>query len=168
MSPRSLLLAACLPAVLAVGAAPPALAAGNGHFIGSATGASLNGSSLVTTFKEAGLAAGSAESVLTRATAVTTYECVNGGNKNPSASNKTTTASDVSRDGTFTADKSGNIRGTETLTPPTASALGFSCPRGQTTTFVGVSYSNVSIADTTSHATYSIPGTFSYTNPTAP
>ena len=37
-----------------------------------------------------------------------------------------------------------------------------------TVTFVGVSYSNVSLTDATSGASIAIPGTFSYTNPAAP
>jgi hypothetical protein len=148
-------------------AALPALA-GSPHFIKNATGATLSGSNLVVKFKEAGLASGSVETVTSSATATTTYECVNGGGKNPSASNKTTTVTDVSKTGTFTADKNGNLVGTQTLSPPTAAQLGFSCPPGQKTTFVGVTYSDVSVTDTTSGATFSIPGTFSYTNPSAP
>jgi hypothetical protein len=142
--------------------------AGSPHFIKNATNASLSGSSLVCHFKEAGLASGSVETITCNATATTTYECVNNGGKNPSASNKTTTVTDVSRTGTFTADRNGNVVGTLTLSPPTAQQLGFSCPPGQTTTFVGVTYTNVSVTDTTSGASQSIPGTFSFTNPAAP
>ncbi len=145
----------------------PAQAAGQ-HFIKHATSASLSGSSLVVNFKESGLPSGAVETITTSATATTTYECVNGGGNNPSASNKTTTVTDVSTSGTFTADKNGNLVGSQTLSPPTAAQLGFSCPPGQTTTFVGVSYSNVSITDNTSGATMSFPGTFSYTNTLAP
>jgi hypothetical protein len=148
--------------------AVPAQAAGSAHFIKNATNASLSGSSLVVNFKEAGLSSGAVETITTAATATTTYECVNNGGKNPSASNKTTTVSNVSTTGTFTADKNGNLVGSQTLSPPTAAQLGFSCPSGQTVTFVSVTYSNVSITDTTSGATMSFPGTFSYTNPSAP
>lgn len=155
-------------ALLALAVAWPAAAAGNGHFIKSATSATLSGARLVTHFKEAGLASGAVETITTSATATTTYECVNGGGKNPSASNKTTTVSRVSQSGTFTADKNGNVVGSQTLSPPTAAQLGFSCPPGQTVTFVGVSYSNVSITDSTSGASISLPGTFTYTNPSAP
>lgn len=142
--------------------------AGNPHFIKNATSATLSGANLVVNFKEAGLPSGAVETVVVAATATTTYECVNNGGKNPSASNKTTTVTDVSESGTFTANKNGNIVGSLTLTPPTAADLGFSCPPGQTVTFVGVEYSNVTITDTTSGATTSFPGTFSYTNPAAP
>jgi hypothetical protein len=145
----------------------PAVAAGQ-HFIKNATTATLSGANLTVNFKEAGLPSGAVETITTAATATTTYECVNGGGKNPQASNKTTTVSDVSKTGTFTADKNGNLVGSQTLSPPTAAQLGFSCPPGQTTTFVSVTYTNVSVTDTTSGATMSFPGSFSYTNPLAP
>lgn len=156
-------------ALLSLGVAESSLAAsGNGHFIKNATSASLSGANLVTTFKEAGLAAGSVETITSSATATTTYECVNGGGNNPSASNKTTTMSPVSQSGQFTADKNGNVVGSQTLSPPTAQQLGFSCPPGQTVTFVSVTYSNVSITDATSGASITLPGTFTFTNPSAP
>jgi len=164
---RLLLLPAAL--LLSLGAAYPALAAnGNAHFIKHATSASLSGANLTTTFKETGLASGSVETVTTSATAATTYECVNGGGKNPSASNKHTFVTQVSQSDTFTADQNGNINGSQTLSPPSASDLGFTCPPGQTVTFVSVTYSNVTITDSTSGASTSVPGTFTYTNPSAP
>jgi type II secretory pathway pseudopilin PulG len=148
-------------------AAVPAFA-GSPHFIKNATSASLSGANLVVNFKEAGLESGSVETITTGATATTTYECVNNGGRNPSASNKTTTVTDVSTSGTFTADKNGNLVGTQTLSPPTAASLGFSCPPGQTTTFVSVTYTNVVLTDTTSGATISLGGPFTFTNPSAP
>ena len=152
--------------ILSMGA--QAAFAGNAHFIKNATTASLSGANLVVNFKEAGLQSGSVETITTSATAATTYECVNNGGHNPSASNKTTTVSQVSTSGTFTADRNGNVVGSETLSPPTAASLGFSCPPGQTVTFVSVTYSNVTVTDNTSGATISIPGTFTFTNPNAP
>jgi hypothetical protein len=64
-------------------------------------------------------------------------ECVNGGWKNPSASNKTTTQTPVSATGNFPVDQNGNLVGSLTLSPKTAAELGFSCPP-ETTTFVSV------------------------------
>jgi hypothetical protein len=164
---RRFLVVAGLVALVSLAAVPVTMA-GNAHFISHATGASLSGSNLVCKFKEAGLASGSVETITCAASATTTYECVNGGGKNPSASNKTTTKSDVSQSGNFTADRNGNVNGTLTVSPPTAAQLGFSCPPGQRTTFVSVSYSNVQITDSTSGASQSVPGTFNYTNPSAP
>jgi hypothetical protein len=161
----SLVAVLCLTGAVAAGSAS---ASGNAHFIKSASGASLSGQNLLCSFKETGLASGSVESVTCNATATTTYECVNGGGKNPSASNKTTTVTNVSKTEPFTAAKNGNLVGSITLSPPTAAQLGFSCPPGQTTTFVGVTYSNVSITDNTSGATLALPGSYTYTNPSAP
>ena len=93
---------------------------------------------------------------------------MNGGGKNPAAPNKRTFSTTASKTGTFTADKNGNVVGTLTLSPASAESLGFSCPPGQTVTFVSVTYSNVSVVDSTSGASMSLPGTFSFTNPSAP
>lgn len=142
--------------------------AGSPHFIKNATSASLSGADLVCRFKEAGLAAGSVETVTCSATETIAYECVNGGGHNPSASNKRTFATNASKSGNFTADRNGNLVGSLTLVHASASSLGFSCPPGQTVTLVSVSYSNVRITDSTSGATISAPGTFSFTNPSAP
>jgi hypothetical protein len=162
---RRMLLGAAVGLALA---GSSALAAGNGHFIASATTAKLSGSSLVCTFKEAGLGAGSKETIACQATESITYECVNGGGVNPSASNKHTYSTTVSKSGSFTADKNGNVTGSLTLGPASAASLGFSCPKGQTVTLVSVSYSNISITDVTSGASISLAGTFTYTNPSAP
>ena len=163
---RSLWLLAAVCAALAIGV--PSASAGSPHFIKNASSATLSGANLVCKFKEAGLAAGSVETVTCNATQSITYECVNGGGKNPSASNKHTFVTTVSKTGQFTADRNGNINGTLTLAPASASSLGFSCPAGQTVTLVSVSYSNVRVVDSTSGATLALPGTFTYTNPAAP
>jgi hypothetical protein len=155
-------------AIVALGATAASAGTGHPHFIKSATSVTLSGKNLEVTFKEAGLPSGAVETITTSATATTTYECVNGGGHNPKASNKTTTVTHVSKSGTFTANKNGNVVGTQTLSPPTASQLGFSCPPGQTVTFVSVTYSNVTVTDETSGASISLPGTFTYTNPSAP
>jgi hypothetical protein len=162
------ILVAVFTALFLFGGPAQAAPTGNPHFIKNATSASLSGSSLVVTFKEVGLPSGAVENVQVTATATTTYECVNKGGKNPAASNKTTTVTDVSESGTFPADQNGNITGSLTLMPPSPTALGFSCPPGQTVTFVSVTYTNVVITDLTSGATTSFPGSFSYTNPLAP
>jgi hypothetical protein len=100
---------------------------------------------------------------------VVTYECVNGGNKNPSASNKTSVTGPFNKSGNFTAAKNGNVVGSLTVTPLSAADVGFSCPNGQTVTFVSVCYSDVTITDTTSGAVAGpFPGPFCFTNPNAP
>src|SRR3954463_922895 len=101
--------------VAALAASGATAASGSPHFIKNASSASLSGANLVCKFKEAGLAAGSVETVTCSATETVVYECVNGGGKNPAASNKKSFTTGVSRTGTFTADKNGNIVGTLTL-----------------------------------------------------
>ena len=153
--------------VLAAGAATAA-PKGNPHFIKNATSAAISGSTLTVTFKEAGLPSGSVETVVIEATVTTVYACVNNGGKNPTASNKRSFTTTETESGQFTADRNGNIVGSLSLTPPSASEVGFSCPPGQTVTLISVRYTDVSITDLTSGATLSLPGTFSYTNPNAP
>ena len=156
---RKTLKALLLVAAVGVVAVPVAMA-GNAHFIKNATGASLSGNNLVCKFKEAGLESGSVQNVTCSATTATTYACINGGSKNPSAANKRTFNTRTSRTQPFTADKNGNLVGSITLSPPSAASLGFSCPPGQTTTFISVVYSNVVITDQTSGASIAVSGTF--------
>jgi hypothetical protein len=153
--------------VVLTGMAPSATAGGSPHFISHATYSSLSGSSLVANFKEAGLAAGSQETLTLSATESVTYECVNGGGKNPSASNKHTFVTTSSTSGVFTADKNGNLVGSLTLAPASPSSVGFSCPPGQRLTFVGVTYRDVTLTDWTSGISTTLADQ-SYTNPSAP
>jgi len=155
--------------VVAAVAVPAAFAGGSPHFIAHATYSSISGSSLVCNFKEAGLSSGSTETVTCNATETVTYECVNGGGKNPSASNKTSFTVDTFSSGTFTADSSGNITDSQTLDvlSPTDPALNFSCPKGQKLTLVSVYYTNVTVTDTTSGQTANLADQ-SYVNASAP
>jgi hypothetical protein len=164
---RKLLVATSVLGLVVLGGTAMA-ASGSPHFIKHATTASLSGSDLVVNFKEAGLASGATETITVSATETVTYECVNGGGMNPAASNKHTFVTTASESGQFTADKNGNVVGSLTLSPATAESLGFSCPPGQTVTFVSVTYSNISVTDETSGATTALKGTFTYTNPDAP
>lgn len=131
-----------------------ASAAGNAHFIKSQTSASLDGNNLVCSFKEAGLSAGSTETVTCTADASANYECINGGLKHPQAANKETVNATVSGSGTFQVDQNGNIVGSVTATPPGPGD--FSCPSGQTLVLASVSYSNVVLTDGTSGASISL------------
>lgn len=131
---------------------------GSAHFIKNASGATLTCPSLNAFFKEAGLASGAVETVQLTATVTAVYACVNGGGNQPSAANKHSITTTVSTSGQFTADQSGNISGTLTLSPPPPPAD--LCPPGQTPELQSVTYTNVKITDTTSGASISLPGTF--------
>ena len=156
----SLFTAAGAAAATVVLAAGPAFA-GNAHFIASHTKVSASGTSLVVQFKEAGLESGSVETITVSAHLDATYQCINGGKKNPDATNKTTISADVSESGEFTASKNGNVVGSLTLSAP-ADAASFSCPPGQKETLTVVSWSNISIEDEDSGAYLSLPGSFSF------
>jgi hypothetical protein len=99
-------------------------------------------------FKEAGLSNGSIETITLSGTGTADYQCFNNGGKHPRAANKETVSEDSSSTGQFTV-QNGNVTGTLMLQPPGPGD--FSCPSGQT--LVGptsVSYSNVTLTDTTS------------------
>jgi hypothetical protein len=153
--------------LVAAVAVPAAFAGGSPHFINNATSSSISGSSLVCNFKEAGLSAGSTETITCGATETVTYECVNNGGKNPSASNKTTFQIDAQSSGEFTVDKNGNLVGSQTLDVTSPGALNFSCPKGQALTLVSVFYTNVTVTDSTSGASASLADQ-SYVNLQAP
>jgi hypothetical protein len=87
------------------------------------------------------------------------YVCVNRGGANPSASNKTTISGPVSATGTFSSGKNGQVTASLTLNPPGSG--GFTCPPGQSLQIAQVTYTNVSISDTTNGITEPIAGTFS-------
>lgn len=121
---------ALLPLAMVLAVSTPASAGGNPHFIRHATTATLSDADLVVNFKETGLAAGATESITTSATATTTYECVNGGGHNPSASNKTTPVTDVSQTDAFTADRNGNLVGSPEAQPTYGYRPRFLLPAG--------------------------------------
>jgi hypothetical protein len=153
---KRLLLAVSLTFGLVVAAAAPALAV-SPHFISAS--AHLSGTNLVVNFKEAGLGTNQLITYEASADATATYVCVNNGGANPSASNKTTVSGPVSATGTFSSGKNGNVVASLTLNPPGPG--GFSCPKGQSLQIAQVTYTNVSITDTTNGVTEPIAGTFS-------
>jgi hypothetical protein len=83
-----------------------------------------------------------------------TFGCVNGGGKNPSASNKTTVTEPVGTAATLTVDKNGQITGsvvvpTSSVSPP----AGFSCPSGQMLVALSATFTQNKITDTTNGVT---------------
>jgi hypothetical protein len=154
---RGILFIFALPIMLAgvLIAAGPALAV-SPHFISAS--AQLSGTNLTVSFKEAGLGTNQLITYTASATATATYVCVNNGGANPSASNKTTITAPVSATGTFSSGKNGNVTASLTLSPPGPGS--FSCPPGQTLALASVTYTSVSITDSTNGITEPISGTF--------
>lgn len=102
---------------------------------------------LTCSWKEAGLGNNALITYECSAFADVTYVCINGGNANPSAANKTNIATDVNAGGTFPSVKNGSITASLTVEPPGPGS--FSCPPGQRLGLARVSYSNVVLMDTT-------------------
>src|SRR5438552_14794514 len=98
------------------------------HFL--IANASVSGTNLVCSFKEAGLGnTVTTERVTCSADATAVYECINGGSNHPKAANKETVNGPVSSPGTFPV-RNGSVTGSITVGPPSAGS--FSCPSGQT------------------------------------
>lgn len=153
---KRLLIVLCAPLLFIAALATPAQA-DSPHFVRAS--AQLSGTDLTVNFKEAGLGTNQLIDYTATADATAVYVCVNRGGANPSASNKTTVNGPVSASGTFNSGKNGQVTASLTLSPPSAGS--FTCPPGQSLEIASVSYTNVSITDTTNNITEPIPGTFS-------
>ena len=144
-------------AVIATAAlAVPAALAVSPHFI-NASAALNNDGTLTGSFKEAGLGTNQNINYTLSADGTATYVCVNKGGANPSAQNKTTVNGPVSASGTFSSGKNGNVTASLTVNPPPSD---ISCPSGQSLELASVSYTNVTLTDTTDNISVAL-GTFS-------
>jgi hypothetical protein len=138
---RRLVLLGVIALVTAAFAAPSALA-GSPHFINSAFSVSRSDSTLTVSGKEAGLGDEDQIHVVLSATAL----CINGGGKHPKAVNKAS----VSAAGDFPVQNGKadfTLEVTATFQPP--------CEPPMT-----VSFTDVTVTDTTNGLTQSFPGTF--------
>ena len=154
---RFTMLTICL-AVVACFTATAALAQ-SPHFIKTSASIQNNGA-LNVSFKEAGLGSNVNINYLASADGTATYGCINGGGNHPKATNKETVNGPVSAGGTFSSGQNGTISQSLTIAPPPPGS--FSCPGGQRLLLGTVSYSNVSIADTTNSVSEVVgTGTFS-------
>jgi hypothetical protein len=142
-------------AVLAVIAtalvAATALAAPHFHSAGSSVGSD---GSLVVSFDERGLG-GTDVSYLLEGDSTASWGCFNRGGKNPAASNKRTSSSPFSSTDSF-AVRNGRVVADITSDPP-AVPSDFSCPSGQTLRLMSVSYTGITLTDTTNGVSTSVP-----------
>lgn len=150
---RGILFIFALPMFLAglVMAAPAALAT-SPHFI-SASGTVNSDGSLTVKFKEAGLGTNENINYTLSAQGTATWVCVNNGGANPSAKNKTTVNGPVSASGTFNSGKNGNVTASLTVQPPPSD---ITCPSGQTLKLASVTYTGVTLTDTTNGISISL------------
>jgi len=138
---------------LIIGITAAVAVAASVHF--NKASAARQGNDLVVSFKISGLGDSQTITVTASCKATANYECINGGGKNPSASNKEQVIADLSVSGDFTSDKNGNVVGSLTINPPPAT---LDCPSGQKLVLQSVSYTNVSVS--AGGATADISGTF--------
>lgn len=110
---------------------------------------------LVAHWKEVGLGDNVLISYVLEAQGSATYACINKGGNHPSATNKETVNGPVSASGNFSSGKNGAI--TASLFAEEPSAGNFSCPGGQTLYLTAVSYSGVTLTDTTNSVAVALP-----------
>ena len=152
MKKRSLILAAVVAATtLGITAATASAATSGAHFVSTSTSVNSAGS-LVATFTEAGLGNENVHYSLT-ANSSATYACINGGGKHPKASNKESTTAPVTGGADIQA-KNGKASGSITAGPPASTLV---CPGGQTFVLACVSYTSISLTDTTNNVNESLP-----------
>ena len=143
-------------AAVAVGVfASPAGATSGAHFK-SASGSVNNSGSLVVSFDEAGVGQELVNYTLDVATASATYACINGGGNHPKAANKETHSSSLSTDASFNPTN-GRVKASITTGP--VSAGSFSCPGGQRLVLASVSYSGITLTDTTNNVSTTVADT---------
>jgi hypothetical protein len=129
---------------------PAVASAQSPHFISASDALSTTDpGDLLVSWKEAGLGNDAIIHYVASADSTATYACINGGGNHPQASNKETVNGPVTASGTFPSGKNGSIPGTLTVEEPNAGS--FSCPGGQSLVLASVSFTNVSICDTTNN-----------------
>lgn len=134
----------------------PQRRAAGAHFFKKATTATvLDNGALDVCFDEAGLGNTDVNYSLT-ATQTSTFGCFNGGGNHPKAANKETSSSTVSNGATFTP-QNGRVQACIDSAPPTAGS--FTCPPGQTLGLISVSYSGITLTDTTNGVSTTAPPT---------
>jgi hypothetical protein len=122
------------------------------HFF-KATASVSDSGALVVTFDEAGVGQQQVNYVVT-ADASATYACINGGGNHPKAANKATFNGPVSSPTIGFQPENGRVKGSISVGPLGSGS--FSCPSGQTLVLASVSYSNITLTDTTNNVTASI------------
>jgi hypothetical protein len=119
------------------------------HFIHDAQVSAIGTDGTISiSFKEAGLGSNQLITYAMGGSFVADYGCVNHGGNHPSASNKTAESGNIAVTGTFSSGKNGSISGTLSFTPPDPDTV-LSCPGNQVAVLADISYSGLSLTDST-------------------
>lgn len=119
-----------------------------------------NRGDLVVSWKEAGLGDNQLIDYTATANASGFYACINGGGNHPQAANKEAFEGPVSGSGTFASGKNGQITASLTIPPPPSP---LTCPNGQRLVLACVTYSDITLTDTTNGISASVQGSVSRT-----
>jgi hypothetical protein len=148
-----------LALVTTLSLAASAAQAASPHFI-FADASVDNDGNLVVSWKEAGLGDNQLIDYETTANATGFYACINGGNKHPQAANKEAFEGPVSGSGTFASGKNGQITASLEVAPPPSP---LECPNGQRLVLACVTYSDITLTDTTNGVVADVEGSVSRT-----
>jgi hypothetical protein len=129
------------------------------HFIGTAqvSGIGTDGTISVS-FKEAGLGSNQRIDYAFGGSFVANYGCINHGGNHPSATNKTASSGTVDVTGSFSSGKNGSISATLSFTPPAPDTV-LDCPGNQVAVLADISYSGLSLTDTTNQVSATLSTT---------
>src|SRR6266852_2031263 len=126
------------------------------HFLFADNSVSTSTGALTTSFKDAGLGTGttSIKITLTVNTATAVYQCFNNGGNHPTAGNKETVSTSLTKPGTFPV-RNGQTTGSLMVGPPGPGS--FTCPSGQTLFLQSATYSGISVSDATGNTLAATP-----------
>ena len=149
---RRFVLSLLAAAALFASSSMTVLGTSGAHFF-KATASVSDSGALVATFDEAGVGQNQVNYTLS-ASASATYACINGGGNHPKAANKASFNGPVSSPSIGFQPENGRVKGSISVGPLGSGS--FSCPSGQTLVLASVSYSNVTLTDTTNNVTATI------------
>jgi hypothetical protein len=151
----TLIIAAPLALFLALFMSTSASATSGAHFFKVSSSVNDAGSLLVT-YDEAGVGNATVNYTIDVTTAAAVWACINGGGNHPKAANKETVNSSLTV--SFSRDPiNGRVTGTTSPAIGPLSAGSFTCPSGQTLVLASVSYSGITLTDTTNNVSTTVP-----------
>ena len=132
-----------------------AFATSGAHFFNVSSSVNDNGS-LIVSYDEAGVGNQTVNYTIHIDNATAVYACINGGGNHPKAANKETVSSALTVG--FSRDPT-NGRVTGATSPPIGPQPkgSFDCPSGQTLVLASVSYTGITLTDTTNNVSTSVP-----------
>ncbi|HEU4349235.1 MAG TPA: hypothetical protein VFR35_15780 [Actinoplanes sp.] len=136
-------------------ASPASAGTSGAHFFN--VGSSVNDAgSLLVGYDEAGVGNATVNYTIDVTDATAVYACINGGNNHPKAANKETVSSSLTV--SFSRDPvNGRVRGTTSPPIGPTDKGDFACPSGQTLVLASVSYSGITLTDTTNNVSTAVP-----------